>query len=123
MACSYWMMTTHLILFITQLLSVFGIAAAINVQAWMYVGLANMVVMMVLGMVHLYAFNLYWDVAEDSSDASEVADAELAMTWMKLRKYVEMAFGSHYMLALYMNHMPWMMAQWMALDEDTQKAW
>ena len=34
-----------------------------------------------------------------------------------------MAMGSHASLALYMNHKGWMMAQWMALDEETQMAW
>ena len=34
-----------------------------------------------------------------------------------------MAFESHAILALYMNHKAWMMAQWNKLDEETQMEW
>jgi len=125
MASTYWKMTTHIILFVTQLLSMLGIAAAINVQAWMYISLANMVVMTVLSVASLYAYNLYWDTAEDTtnSTAAEILDATAAMAWMENRMMVNTVFGTHYMLALYMHHKQWMMAQWMALDEETQMAW
>ena len=119
MACGYWMMTTHIILFITQLLSMVAGMAELNVMAWMYIGMANMVFMAIMGMAWVYSYNLYWDDYEENSDA----DAASAMAFMEMRKMTEMAFGSHYMLALYMHHMPWMMAQWMALPEETQMAW
>ena len=124
MASSYWTMGTHAILFITQLLSMVAGMAEINMMAWMYVNLANMVVMGIMGLAYVYVFNMYWTVAEDSaSSAAEILDATTAMGWMKRAKTVEMAFGGHYMLVLYMHHKDWMMAQWMSLDEETKAAW
>merc|ERR1719362_646562 len=124
MASNYWTMTTHLILVITQLLSMVAGMAEINMMAWMYVNLANMVVMGIMGLAYVYVFNMYWTVAEDSaSSAAEILDATTAMGWMKRAKTVEMAFGGHYMLVLYMHHKDWMMAQWMSLDEETKAAW
>jgi hypothetical protein len=65
-----------------------------------------------------------WELAEDSdSSAAEIADAELAYGWMENGKMVQMAFGSHYMLALYKMHKKWMLAQWMSLPEETKDAW
>ena len=124
MASNYWTMTTHLILVITQLLSMVAGMAEINMMAWMYINLANMVVGMIMGMAYVYVYNEYWTIAEDStSTAAEITDATLALTWMKRMKTVEMAFKGHYMLALYKNHKNWMMAQWMSLDEETKAAW
>ena len=119
MFCGYWMMSTHTVLFITQLLSMFAGMAEINVMAWMYLSMANMVVMMIYGLGWLYSYNMYWDEYETNS----TADAAAAMGFMEMRKMTEMAFGSHHMLMLYMHHMPWMMAQWLALPEETQMAW
>ena len=123
MASNYWTMGTHLVLVVTQLLSMFAGMAEINMMAWMYVNLANMVVMGIMGLSYVYVYNMYWDIAEDSTDAAEVADAAVAMGWMKQGKTVDMAFGGHYMLALYKHHKHWMMAQWMSLDEETKAAW
>ena len=124
MASNYWTMTTHLILVITQLLSMVAGMAEINMMAWMYVNLANMVVMMLMGLSYIYVYNMYWTIAEDSASSNaEIADAELAMGWMKRMKTAEMAFKGHYMLALYKHHKNWMMAQWMSLDEETKAAW
>ena len=124
MASNYWTMTTHLILVITQLLSMVAGMAEINMMAWMYVNLANMVVMMLMGLSYIYVYNMYWTIAEDSaSSTAEITDAALALSWMKRGKTVEMAFGGHYMLALYKHHKNWMMAQWMSLDEETKAAW
>ena len=124
MASDYWMMTTHLILFVTQLLSMVAGMAEINMMAWMYINLANMVVGGIMSLAYIYAYNMYWEIAEDSdSSAAEIADAELAYGWMENGKMVEMAFGSHYMLALYKMHKKWMLAQWMSLPEETKDAW
>ena len=124
MASNYWTMTTHLILVITQLLSMVAGMAEINMMAWMYVNLANMVVMMLMGLSYIYVYNMYWTIAEDSASSNaEITDAELAMGWMKRMKTAEMAFKGHYMLALYKHHKHWMMAQWMSLDEETKAAW
>ena len=124
MASNYWTMTAHIILFITQLLSILGIAGEINMMAWMYVNLANMVVGLLMGLAYLYSYNVYWDLVEDTSNSNAIrTDAALAMSYMELRKKVEMVFGTFFMFALYRNHQNWMMAQWMGLPEETQEAW
>ena len=117
-------MSVHIILAITQLLSMVAGMAEINMMAWMYLGMADMVVMMIMGLAYIYAYNMYWTVKEDSSSSSaEILDATNAMAWMKRCKIAQMAFGGHYMLALYKHHKAWMVAQWMALPEETQDAW
>lgn len=45
------------------------------------------------------------------------------MAFLKRRKLVLMTFSSAYMLALYKNYEPWMMAQWLSLPEETQNEW
>ena len=54
---------------ITQLLSMLGIAAEINVMVWMYGGIVSMVVSFIAGIVGMYAYDQYWQVAEDSSSS------------------------------------------------------
>ena len=76
MANDYWMMTTHLILFVTQLLSMVAGMAEINMMAWMYINLANMVVGGIMSLAYMYVYNMYWEIAEDSdSSVAEIADA------------------------------------------------
>ena len=66
---------------ITQLLSMLGIAAEINLMVWMYGGVVNMVVSFISGLVAIYAYDAYWQVAEDSTSPSwaNAADAALAL--------------------------------------------
>ena len=54
---------------ITQLLSMLGIAAEINLMVWMYGGIVNMVVSFISGLVAMYAYDAYWSVAEDSTSS------------------------------------------------------
>ena len=124
MASNYWMIASHFVLHLFQFLSMFAGMAELNMMVWMYVNLANMVVMMLMGLGWMYSYNMYWDIAEDSSSSNaEATDAALALTLLEKEKLVDMAFGAHYMLALYKHHKTWMLAQWMALPEETQDAW
>lgn len=76
MASDYWMMATHAILFLTQLLSMVAGMAEINMMAWMYINLANMVVGGIMSLAYMYVYNMYWEIAEDSdSSVAEIADA------------------------------------------------
>ena len=59
---AYWSMTAHLILTITQLLSMLGIMAEINVMAWMYLGLADMAVSLIYAGAYLYVYNTYYSL-------------------------------------------------------------
>ena len=54
---------------ITQLLSMLGIAAEINLMVWMYGGIVNMVVSFISGLVAMYAYDAYWSVSEDSTSS------------------------------------------------------
>ena len=126
MASSYWMIGSHLVLHIFQLLSMVAGMAELNMMVWMYVNMANMVVMMLMGLGWIYTYNMYWDIAENedsSNSAAAVLDAAAALSLLQTEKLVDMAFGAHYMLALYKHHKAWMMAQWMALPEETQGEW
>ena len=112
------------VLFVTQLLSIFAGMTEINLMAWHYITMIDMVVGVLYGLVYIYGFNAYWTVAEDSSSSTaEVTDAVAAMAFLKRRKLVLMTFSSAYMLALYKNYEPWMMAQWLSLPEETQNEW
>ena len=55
---------------ITQLLSMLGIAAEINLMVWMYGGVVNMVVSFISGLVAMYAYDAYWSVSEDSTSSN-----------------------------------------------------
>ena len=112
------------VLFVTGLLSTFAGMAELNLMAWHYITMIDMAVFFIYGLVYIYGFNAYWTVAEDSTSTSaEITDANNAMVFLELRKEILTAFGSAYMLTLYMHSKPWMMAQWLALPEETQMAW
>ena len=96
----------------------------INLMAWHYISMIDMAVWLIYGLVYIYGYNAYWTVNEDSSSsAAELADAAASMTFLERRKNILTAFGSAYMLALYIHAKPWMMAQWVSLPEETQKEW
>ena len=54
---------------ITQLLSMLGIAAEINLMVWMYGGIVNMVVSFISSLVAMYAYDAYWQMADDSTSS------------------------------------------------------
>ena len=78
-SCNYWEYLNMLwnyftigwmgIATITQLLSMLGIAAEINLMVWMYGGVVNMVVSFISGLVAMYAYDAYWQVSEDSTSS------------------------------------------------------
>ena len=47
---------------ITQLLSMLGIMAEINVMAWMYLGLADMAVSLIYAGAYMYVYNTYYSL-------------------------------------------------------------
>ena len=63
---------------ITQLLSMLGIAAEINVMVWLYGGMISMVVSFIMSLIGMYAYDAYWSVADDSSDSNQ-ANAAIAL--------------------------------------------
>ena len=50
------------VLFVTQLLSIFAGMTEINLMAWHYMSMLNMVVMLIYGLVYLYGYNAYYTV-------------------------------------------------------------
>merc|ERR1712062_531797 len=89
------------ILTITQLLSMFGIAAEVNVMLWGYD----------------QAYQLCDSDSSTYADACTMQeDIEGDMLWMAVE---ELAMGA----ALMESYEGWMMAQFMALPEESQKAW
>ena len=72
MAGGYWMLVLSGILTITQILSMVGVAAEINVMAWMYLGLADTVIGLILSLIGMYAYDVYYSVTADAAaDAND----------------------------------------------------
>ena len=118
----YGMLSVGAILTITQLLSMFGVAAEINVMLW---GYATMLVGPLLGAVvsgiamwgYDQAYSLCDEDAATNEDACDMMDTiEGDMLWQAVG---ELSMGA----ALMESYEGWMMAQFMALPEETQKAW
>merc|ERR1739844_36825 len=95
----YGMLSVGAILTITQLLSMFGVAAEINVMLW---GYATMLVGPLLGAV-VSGLAMWGEIEGD-------------MLWQAVG---ELSMGA----ALMESYEGWMQAQFMALPEETQKAW
>ena len=58
------------VLTITQLLSMFGIAGEINIMAWMYIEMAEMVLGLIIKLVWLYARDAGYSIAMDDTETS-----------------------------------------------------
>ena len=110
------------ILTITQLLSMFGVAAEINVMLW---GYATMLVGPLLGAVvsglAMWGYDQAYQLCD--TDSSTYADActmqdtiEGDMLWHAV---AELSMGA----ALMESYEGWMQAQFMALPVETQKEW
>ena len=110
------------ILTITQLLSMFGIAAEVNVMLW---GYATMLVGPLMGAVvsglAMWGYDQAYQLCD--ADSSTNADActmqdtiEGDMLWHAV---AELSMGA----ALWESYEGWMMAQFMALPVETQKEW
>lgn len=116
---NYPTIAVHLVLSITQLLSMLGIAVEINLMMWQVAGMLDMVLSTVYFFGFIFAHNAYHAVEEDASaSASAKSDAADAIAWLETRSYANMLWGTHSMLVLYMHHKQWMKAQWEALPEE-----
>ena len=71
--------------FITQLLAIFGIANGINVMVWMIgLGLIGGIVNLVTSIMAWYAYDLAWQVTDDSSSSSaDITSATAVMAAIK----------------------------------------
>ena len=107
---------------VTQLLSMLGIAAEINVMVWLYGGLADMVLGLVSGLIAMYAYDAYWQVSEDSTSAQQ-ANAATALAVLERDMLAGTAYETAASVLLYSHHDAWLTAQFMALPEDSQEEW
>ena len=105
---------------ITQLLSMFGIGAEINVMVWLYGGILNMYISFVTGLFAMYAYELYWQLAEASTGSYGAMDATIAFSSLELDMLARTAKETAAGFTLYMNHEAWMTAQWKAIPEETK---
>jgi hypothetical protein len=122
LATNYFMLATHTVLFITQALSMAGIAGEINLMAWMYVNMASGIFALFLMLFRMYAYDTYYTTATDTdaSNATAAAYAAVALSGLETDMLEESAMNSAAMLMAYMHYKDWMHAQVMALPEEVQ---
>ena len=92
--------------FVTQLLSMLGIAGEVNLMVWTYGGMADMAIGFISGLVAMYAYDAYWKVAEDDTN-SEQANAALAFSGLESDLIHGTAYTTSATVWLYMNHQAW----------------
>ena len=105
---------------ITQLLSMLGIAAEINLMVWMYGGMVDMVVSLIWGLVAMYAVDAYWSDSEETTSSTAATSATaLGMLEDDMTNMVALETGAA--VGLYIHHKGWMMGQWNALSDEAKE--
>ena len=105
---------------LTQILSIFGVAADINVMVWMYGGAVGGLVGLVAHFIAMYAYDQLY-TKTSSATASEVTAAETLMGEMEIAA-ISMASGEVLVgLELYDQGMNWMAAQMMAMGDGEKE--
>lgn len=106
---------------LTQILSIFGVAADINMMVWMYGGAIGGVVGLVAHFIAMYAYDKLYVVSSTSATQAEVDAADALMHEMELAA-IAMGSGEVLMgLELYDQGMNWMAAQMMAMGEGKKE--
>ena len=105
---------------ITQLLSMLGIAAEINLMVWMYGGMVDMVVSLIWGLVYMYAVDAYWTDSEDTA-SSTAATSGNALGALEGDMVNMVALETGAAVGLYIHHKGWMMGQWNALSDEAKE--
>ena len=115
----YGRLSIGVVLTITQLLSMFGLFADVNVMVWGYYGwLAEPLLQGVMTAISLWAYDQAYQQCNDSNnDGCEIM--ETIETDLIKHAIAELAIGG----AIHENHENWMAAQFMALPEEKQKEW
>ena len=99
----------------------FGIAGEINIIAWFYVEMAEMVLGLIIKLVWLYAEDVAYRVAmDDTETALNQAYGAATYAGIGTLDLNAMVKGTAAKLALYIQFENWMYAQVMALPEDAQ---
>ena len=102
---------------ITQLLSMLGIAAEINLMVWMYGGMVDMVVSLIWGLVYMYAVDAYYSDTRDTGSMN----AYNAKEYLKEDMMNMVALETGAAVGLYIHHKGWMMGQWNALSDEAKE--
>ena len=105
---------------ITQLLSMLGIAAEINLMVWMYGGMVDMVVSLIWGLVYMYAKDAYWVDSQDTASSTQ-ADSASALIDFENDMTTMVALETGAAVGLYIHHKGWMMGQWNALSDEAKE--
>ena len=135
MAMRYTSLVGHSILTITQILSMAGIAADVNIMAWMYLSMVGSVVALLVSIVRMYVYDQAYtastativmsdytlDDGTVTSASSQFASA-LVLEGIEADIMSETIMGTAAMLSLYKENKNWMMAQWEALPAEKQEA-
>ena len=110
------------ILTITQLLSMFGIAGEINIMAWMYAEMLEMVIGLVLKLGWMYTYEMAYSYTQDSSNTTANIDsAENVMSGVQGDMTEATIYGTAQHFALHVEHENWMYGQVKMLPEEAQE--
>ena len=109
------------LLTVTQILSMVGVAGEINIMAWMYMEMLEMVLGLVVKLMRMYVYESAYSTVNDTSASS--ADQTKAGTVMsevmgEMTETLIEHTASH--LALHVEHENWMHGQVMMLPEEAQ---
>ena len=110
---------------VTQLATLGGALADINVMVWGYgLGMVGALVELVASLIHEYgkwsAFSLKRDNTQTPQVRGAASDVFNSMEWEEIEYAAVGAMVGVELAAQYNN---WMAAQWMALPEETRKEW
>ena len=109
---SYGSLVIGSVAFIFQILSIFGIAADINIMVWMYLVLAGgMIVGGTASILRFYAYELAWSAGEDGNAAANAMVIREEMVEVT-------AMETATTFALWTEGANWWYAQMMALPEE-----
>lgn len=110
------------ILTCTQILSMVGIAGEINIMAWMFAEMIEMVIQLIMKLGYMYTYDAAYVIKEDSGSSSdEITKAKAVMAGIAesiVNSTIEET-ANHF--ALHVEHENWMMAQVMALPDEAQE--
>ncbi len=110
---------------ITQILSVAGIAADVNLMVWMYGSAAGGVISLIVGLIQMYAYDLMYTAKTQDSPAgandAKIAAATKVVKSMEL-DWIKMTAGEVITgLELEKEGMNWLAAQMMQLPMEKKE--
>jgi len=110
------------ILTVTQILSMFGILGEINMMAWMYAEMLEMVIGLVLKLGWMYTYEMAYQISvDDDSSSADQTSAAGVMSGVQADMTKSTVYGTAAHFALHTEHENWMYAQVMALPEEAQE--